>query len=42
MENGDDAVLFGEDKRRFLATVQTFMRKCFVYILLLQVKLMSV
>ena len=34
MENGDDAVLFGENKRPFLAaTVQTFMRKCFVYIL---------
>ena len=29
MENGDDAVLFGENKRPYLAaTVQTFMRKC--------------
>ena len=33
VENGDDAVLFGEDKRPFLAaTVQTFMRKCSVHI----------
>ena len=30
-ENGDDAVLFGENKRPFLAaTVQTFMREFFV------------
>lgn len=32
-ENGDDAVLFGENKRPFLAaTVQTFMRECFAYL----------
>ena len=32
-ENGDDAVLFGENKRPFLAaTVQTFMRECFAHL----------
>ena len=32
-ENGDGAVLFGENKRPFLAaTVQTFMHECFVYL----------
>lgn len=35
-ENGDNAVLFGENKRPFLAaTVQTFMRKCSVPLLFL-------
>ena len=34
--NGDDAILFGPNKRPFLAaTIQTFMRKCFLFILLL-------
>ena len=32
-ENGDDAVLFGENKRPFLAaTVQMFIRECLVYL----------
>jgi len=32
-ENGDDAVFFGVNKRHFLAaTLQTFMRECFVYL----------
>ena len=32
-ENGDDAVLFGENRRPLLAaTVQMFMRECFVYL----------
>ena len=33
VENGDDAVLFGENKRPFVAaTVQTFLRKYFAHI----------